>query len=175
MTGKAASIEKASTMRMTHFRCLALTLLLGLAGCIGPSGTPFPEVAASVPPIPPDRGRIYFYRDYEPYESLSRPPLYLNGATVGASIPGGVFYRDVAPGTYEIKVLSLGLFPNQFKTVTVRPGDTYYAKIESLRSWSGNDNGDLSSFVSDTFVVALIDPNQARNELNLMRYVQAEE
>ena len=60
-------------------------------------------------------------------------------------------------------------------TVSVRPGDTYYAKIESLRAWSGNDNGDLSSFVSDTFVVVLIDPDQARNELNLMRYVQSEE
>ena len=160
---------------MNHLRSVAVAFLLALAACTGPSGTPFSEVAASVPPIPPDRGRIYFYRDYEPYESLSRPPLFLNGEPAGASIPGGVFYRDVAPGTYEIKVLSLGLFPNQFKTVVVKPGDTFYAKIESLRSWSGNDNGDIASFVSDTFVVVLIDPNQARNELNLMRYVQAQE
>jgi predicted small lipoprotein YifL len=161
---------------MSHLHRVVLALLLfALAACAGPSGPLFPEVAGTVPPVPADRGRIYFYRDYEPYESLSRPPLYLNGETVGASIPGGVFYRDVAPGTYEIKVLSLGLYPNQFKTVAVRPGDTYYAKIESLRSWSGDDNGDLSSFVSDTFVVVLIDPNQARRELDLMRYVQAEE
>lgn len=160
---------------MTHLRRLALVLLLGLAACIGPSGTPFPQVAASLPPVPADRGRIYFYRDYEPYESLSRPPLYLNGGVVGTSIPGGVFYRDVAPGTYEIKVLSLNLYPNQFKTITLHPGDSYYAKIESLRAWAGDDNGDLSSFVSDTFVVVLIDPNQARRELELMRYVQAEQ
>jgi uncharacterized protein DUF2846 len=160
---------------MSHLRRLALALLLGLAACSGPSGVPFPEVAAGVPPVPADRGRIYFYRDYEPYESLSRPPLYLNGQEVGVSIPGGVFYRDVPPGTYEIKVLSLGLYPNQFKTVVVRPGDSYYAKIESLRSWSGADNGDLSSFVSDTFVVVVIDPPQARRELDLMRYVQAEQ
>lgn len=160
---------------MTHLRRLALMLLFGLAACTGPSGTPFPQVAASLPPVPADRGRIYFYRDYEPYESLSRPPLYLNGEVIGASIPGGVFYRDVPPGTYEIKVLSLGLFPNQFKTVAVGPGDTYYAKIESLRAWAGDDNGDLSSFVSDTFVVALIDPAQGRRELDLMRYVQAEQ
>jgi uncharacterized protein DUF2846 len=160
---------------MSDLRRLALALLLGLAACTGPSGPRFPEVAASVPPVPADRGRIYFYRDYEPYESLSRPPLYLNGQEVGASIPGGVFFRDVVPDTYEIKVLSLGLFPNQFKTVTVRPGDNYYAKIESLRSWQGGDNGDLSSFVSDTFVVVLIDPAQAIRELDLMRYVQAEQ
>jgi hypothetical protein len=160
---------------MSHLRRLALAALLGLAACTGPAGTPFPEVAASVPPVPADRGRIYFYRDYEPYESLSRPPLYLNGQEVGASIPGGVFYRDVPPGTYEIKVLSLGLYPNQFKTITLRPGDTYYAKITSLRSWSGADTGDISSFVADTFVVVLIDPNQARRELDLMRYVQAEQ
>jgi len=160
---------------MSNLHRLAFALVLLLGACTGAAGPRFPEVAATVPPVPPDQGRVYFYRDYEPYESLSRPPLYLNGATVGTSIPGGVFYRDVPPGTYEIKVLSLGLYPNQFKTVSVRPGDTYYAKIESLRAWSGNDNGDLSSFVSDTFVVVLIDPDQARNELNLMRYVQSEE
>jgi hypothetical protein len=118
---------------------------------------------------------IYFYRDYEPYESLSRPPLYLNGHEIGVSIPGGVFYRDVPPGTYEISPLSLGLYPNQFKTIAVKAGDTFYAKLESLRSWSGGDKGDLASFVSHTFVVVLIDPNHVRRELSLMRYVQAEE
>jgi hypothetical protein len=170
MTDKAAGTDE-----MGNLRRLVSALLLGVAACAGPSGVPFPEVAATVPTLPPGEGRIYFYRDYEPYESLSRPPLYLNGNEVGVSIPGGVFYRDVMPGTYEIKVLSLGLYPNQFKTITVKPGDTFYAKIESLRSWSGDDIGDAYSFVGDTFVVVLINPDQARSELNLMHYVQGEE
>jgi hypothetical protein len=159
---------------MFNLRLFVAVLFLVLTAC-GPQQPFFPQVAATIPPPPPNQARIYFYRDYEPYESLSRPPLYLNGQTVGVSIPGGVFYRDIPPGTYEIKVLSLGLYENQFKTVALRPGDTFYAKIESLRSWSGSDNGDLSSFVSDTFVVVLISPDQARTELDLMRYVQAEE
>jgi hypothetical protein len=156
---------------MRNVRRLVGVLLLGLAACAGPSGMPFPEVAATVPPVPPDRGRIYFYRDYEPYESLSRPNLHLNGHVAGVSIPGGVFYRDVPPGTYTISAWTQGEFPDGSRTAAVRPGDTFYVKVESLRSWqSGN-----ARYLRDTFIVVLIDPVQAQSELNLMRYVQAEE
>ena len=51
---------------------------------------------------------------------------------------------------------------------------TVYAKVESLHSWFGA-TGDGGGADPDTFVVALINPEQARSELNLMRYVQAEE
>jgi hypothetical protein len=54
----------------------------------------YPQVATTIPPVPPGQGRIYFYRNYEPYESRSRPYLYLNRQVAGVSIPGGVFYRD---------------------------------------------------------------------------------
>jgi hypothetical protein len=64
-------------------------LLLGLVACAGPSGVPFPEVAATIPPIPSGEGRIYFYRDYEPYESLALTEVFLNGATAGVSGGGG--------------------------------------------------------------------------------------
>jgi hypothetical protein len=155
-------------------RSAGLAFLLTLAGCLGPQAPFYPQVAATIPPVPPGQGRIYFYRDYEPYESLSRPYLYLNRQVAGISIPGGVFFRDVAPETYEVSVYSLGAFPNQFKTIAVKPGDVFYAKIESLRSWYSG-NGVFSPFEPDTFVVAIIDPNQARAELGNMRYVQAEE
>ena len=159
---------------MRVLRSAGLVFLLTVAGCLGTQAPLYPQVAATVPPAPPNQGRIYFYRDYEPYESLSRPYLYLNRQVIGISIPGGVFYRDVPPDTYEVSVYSVGAFPNQFKTIAVKPGDVFYAKIESLRSWYSG-NGVFSPFEPDTFVVAIIDPNQARAELGNMRYVQAEE
>jgi hypothetical protein len=160
-----------ATEKIRNLRHLVGALLLGLAACAGPSGTPFPEV--SVPPVPPDRGRIYFYRDYEPYESLSQASLYLNGARVGVSVSGGFFYRDVMPATYAITAWTQKDFPDASKTVTLRAGDTIYAKVESFRGWE--DGGGDSNFARDTFVVMIIDPVQAQSELNLMRYVQADE
>jgi hypothetical protein len=159
---------------MYVLRRAGIALFLALAGCLGPTAPFYPEVAATIPPVPSGQGRIYFYRDYEPYESLSRPYLYLNRQVVGVSIPGGVFYRDVPPDTYEISVYSPGAFPDQFKTVAVKPGDTFYAKIQSLRSWFSSSRP-FRPFERDTFVVAIMDPNQARAELGNMRFVQAEQ
>jgi hypothetical protein len=151
-------------------RSLALLLILALSACVQPPL--FPAVAPQIPPIPADQARIYFYRDYEPFESLSRPYLYLNGSRTGTSVPGGVFYRDVAPGTYLISVDTVGIYWNPFKTVTLRPGDTIYAKIESLRSWESS--GGEGDYEADTFVVAIIPPDQGTRELAGMRYVQRE-
>lgn len=159
---------------MQVLRLAGIALSLALAACLGPTAPYYPQVAATIPPVPPNQGRIYFYREYEPYESLSRPYLYLNRQVVGISIPGGVFFRDVPPDTYEVSVYSLGAFPNQFKTIAVKPGDVFYAKIQSLRSWNSG-NGRFSPFEPDTLVVAIIDPNQARAEFERMRYVQAEQ
>ncbi|HEV2548194.1 MAG TPA: DUF2846 domain-containing protein [Stellaceae bacterium] len=148
-------------------------LLAALAGCAGPQGPLFPQVAATIPPVAPDRARVYFYRDYEPYESLAPTDVFLNGATAGVSKPGVVFYRDVAPGTYDISVYSVGAFPNADKHVALKAGDTVYAKIESLHAWfGGGGGGEGGGYDPDTFVVMLIDPAQAQRELANMRYVQ---
>jgi hypothetical protein len=158
--------RRAYKVIMRLLRLSTVVLLLELVGCIGPRAPFFPEVASTIPPVPPDRGRIYFYRDDEPYESLSRPYLYLNGEVAGVSIPGGVFYRDVPPGMYTIATWTQGDFPDGSKTAALRPGDTFYVKVESLRSWqSGN-----ARYVRDTFIVVLIDPRQAQSELTRMHY-----
>lgn len=145
-------------------------LLLAVAGCAQPP--PFPAVAPLLPPLAPDLARVYFYRDYEPFESLSEPYIYLNGQRIGTSIPGGVFYRDVAPGTYLISVDTVGYYWNAFKTVLLGPRDALYVKIESLRSWESS--GGESAYEADTFVVAIIPPEQGARELNGMRYVERE-
>jgi hypothetical protein len=154
------------------FCSLAFLLGLAFAGCAAPP-PPYPAVAGLIPPVGQGTARIYFYRDDEPNETLSRPYVYLNGYRAGTSIGGGVFYRDVAPGTYVIAVDTVGIYGQPFKAVALEPGDTVYAKVESLSSWqTGGGRG--GGYQRDTFVVAIIPPDQASAELGGMLYVERE-
>ena len=152
-----------------------ILVLLALAGCAIPPAPLFAQAASTVPPLAAGMARIYFYRDYEPYESLGRPAIFLNGQTTGISIPGGAFYRDVAPGTYRVTVSTNYdfypnlIYPDELGDVPLAVGETRYFKIESLRSWT-----ERKGFSRDTFVVALIDPRQAVRELPRMRYLPSE-
>jgi hypothetical protein len=129
-----------------------------------PPGTPFSAV--TLPPLSSDLARIYFYREYEPFESLAAPWVSLNGRETVLSIPGGVSYRDVPPGEYHITVLSPGIYPDQFKTVKLGAGEKLYVEIQSLYSW---DEG--RCWDKDTFVVALIGAAQAKAEIADLNYV----
>jgi hypothetical protein len=69
-------------------------LLLIAAGCAQPTAT-VPVVA---PPIPSGQARVWFYRPWEPSESLNLALIDMNGSYVGAAENGSAFYRDVPPG-----------------------------------------------------------------------------
>ena len=153
-------------------RWVASLLMLALAGCAGPTGPLFPDAVAKISPPAGDMARIYFYREYEPYESLTQAYLYLNGQRVAVSVPGGVSYRDVAPATYTISAWTQGDFPYASKTIVARPGDIIYAKVESLRAWQSG--GGDPSYERDTFIVTLVDPAQAHRDLARMHYVPPE-
>src|SRR5258708_6619279 len=79
--------------------------LLLLNACSGCTREP---VFASVKttPVAADLARVYFYREFEPYESLARPAIYLDGRSLAVSEPGGVLFRDVEPGAHQISVFS---------------------------------------------------------------------
>jgi len=136
-----------------------------LAGCQGRVSEPM-MASVTVAPVGSGLARIYFYRDWEPYESLSRPLIYLNDAPVEISEPGGISYRDLSPGDYHISVDSQGIYPHQFKELGLRAGDVRYVKIESLRNWY---RGPFWS--RDTFVVELIPERQAQDEIADKRFV----
>jgi hypothetical protein len=140
-----------------------MVLLLAVIGivsaCVGggaPEGPTFAEVAAQLPPVPPDRARIFFYRDYEPYESLGRPYVLLNGEVAGISEPGGVVYRDVPPGRYVASVKSNTFYPDKDKALDLGPGQTAYVKVASIRSYNSGDN--------------TYDPAQAQRDIASKRY-----
>lgn len=157
-------------MRKPFVGLLIFAAALGLAGCVGggePAGPRFAQVAAQLPPVPPDRARFFFYRDYSLYDSLQRPDITLNGKPVAVAQIGGVSYRDEPPGTYLIDVPYSALYPYKDKTVTVAGGQTVYVKIQSDVFYN---NITLQDFDWDYFVVVLVDPAQAQTEIADKRY-----
>ena len=147
--------------------CLAMLFILALAGCAA-QGPAF--AADTLPPIPPGQARIFFYRWLEPYEALSMSKVYLNGKPVGVSQVGAVLYRDVAPGQYYISVDSQGTYPDQFKTVTIGAGQTFYVRIESISSFK-SPCGYLGNCEVDTFVVSIVDPTTASREMGTLKLI----
>jgi len=139
-----------------RWRGAAIVLPLIAASC-----TPLPTTSSVViPPIPSDVARLWFYRDYEPYETLARPYVRLNQQVFGISEPGGAFYRDVAPAHYSITVDSAGRDVNQFAEVDLGAGQERYAKVLSLRSWLDDDCEPWGG--CDTFYVRLMPADPAR-------------
>lgn len=135
----------------------AATVFLSIAT----SCTQLPTTGSVVlPPIPSGVARLWFYRDYEPHETLARPYVRLNEQVFGISEPGGAFYRDVAPAHYSVTVDSAGRDVNQFADVDLAAGQEAYAKILSLRSWLAEDC--LPWGGCDTFYVRLMPADAAR-------------
>ncbi|MFI4947597.1 MAG: DUF2846 domain-containing protein [Alphaproteobacteria bacterium] len=125
--------------------------------------------APGVAPVSPGTARIWIYRDYEPYETLARPYVRLNGAIIGISEPGAVFYRDVAPGTYTVTVDSEGIDVQQFVSVPVAAGQQAYVKVLASASWDsgsgGGDRGGGGGWARDTFYTWQIQPEAAAAEI----------
>jgi len=144
-------------LSVNRWRRAAAGLLLAAASC---AQLP-PTSSVAIPSIPAGAARLWFYRDYEPYETLARPYVRLNEQIVGISEPGGAFYRDVAPAHYSIRVDSAGRDFNQVADAELAGGQEAYAKVVSLRSWLDDDNCILWSGC-DTFYVWLIRPEEAR-------------
>jgi Protein of unknown function (DUF2846) len=137
-------------------------LLLMAAGCVDlPATTQVPVATA---PVPTGQARMWFYRPYEPYESLNLANIDMNGSYIGAVANGGAFYRDVPPGRYHIAPQSFGRDFNQDRDVDVAPGQNLYIKIVSLESWGVSVSGSRN-LQRDTFYAWLIPPEVAQAEL----------
>jgi len=160
----------AAIMEEIMRRSLALLFILVLAAC-AETGPRFATVASSLPPIQAGAARIYFYRVLEPYEGDVPTVAFLNGMAVGVTQAGGVLYRDVAPGGYEIKVASDGGFPNQFKSARLEAGETLYVRVESLESWACRGRPP-SACNATVFAVSLVPPEIARQEMQDLEFLR---
>ena len=134
-------------------------LLLIAAGCAQLSTA---LVAAA--PISAGQARVWFYRPYEPTESLNLGLVDMNGSYVGAVENGSTFYRDVPPGHYHIAPESFGRDFNQDRDVDLALGQQLYVKIVSLESWGVSVSGSRT-LRRDTFYAWLIPPEVAQAEI----------
>jgi len=125
-----------------------------------------PATAPARPAVTPNPARIWFYRDLAPYSSLATSVVRLNGAAVGASYPGGAFYRDVPPGHYHLSADSYLDDPSQDRDVDLAPGQEIYAKILPSDHWieggGGGGKGGGGGYHRETFYVWLYPPEAAR-------------
>src|SRR5215472_16832058 len=121
-------------------------LMLIVARCAPPA---MPEAPAAAPPVPAGQARIWFYRDWEPSESLNLANIDVNGSYFGSVANGGAFYRDVSAGHYHIAPQSYGQDFNQDRDVDLASGQQVYCSVASLRSWE--EGGDVAVFERDTF------------------------
>lgn len=136
---------------------LAGAVLLVASGCAAPA-----PVAPG--PVPPGQARIWFYRAWEPSESLNLANVDVNGRYFGSIANGGALYRDVAPGRYHIAPVSFARDFNQDRNVDLASGQQLYVKIVSLVSWGSSDSASRS-FQRDAFYAWVIPPPVARAEM----------
>ena len=135
-------------------------LMLIAAGCADPA---MPEAPAAAPPVPAGYARIWFFRDWEPSESLNLANIDVNGSYFGSVANGGVFYRDVTPGHYHLTPQSYGQDFNQDQDVDLAPAQQVYCRVASLRSWE--EGGDVAVFERDTFYIRLVPPESAQTTI----------
>lgn len=77
-----------------------LTSLVLFAGCA--SGPGYAQMAGTIPPLPAEKGRIYFYRP-SMLGAAIQPAVRLDGVEVGTAKSQGFFYVDAAPGSHVIE------------------------------------------------------------------------
>ena len=105
----------ASAPRSPRWLLWASGLLLILVGCAGAGSSA--QVAAVAPPVPAGQARIWFYRAWEPSESLNLADVEVNDTYFGSVANGSAFYRDIPPGRYHITPASF--IPNSRQDTNV--------------------------------------------------------
>ena len=152
-------MAKVALLRLQNWvRLAGLLLVLIAPGCAAPR----PSTAV---PVPPGQARIWVYRNWLPSESLNLANIEVNGAYFGSVENGGVFYRDVPPGTYHIVPESWAHDPKQQDTnVALVAGQQAYIKIVDLTSWATSVSGS-KNFQRDAFWAWLIPPQAAQAEI----------
>lgn len=107
----------------TILRVLGLALLLALQGCQTIKSMTGSE-SKPMPPLEAGKGRVVFYRTNFALESQV-PDIVLNGVRLGKPLQRGVFYRDVAPGSYAVTTT----IASDIVNFRVNAGERVYVKL----------------------------------------------
>jgi hypothetical protein len=101
---------------------LAVTFVF-LQGCA--TGPGYAEMAGSIPPVPADKGRIYFYRP-SALGAAVQPAVRLDGKEVGTAKSKGFFYVDAEPGNHFVETTTE---VSRRLTLILEKGQTRYVKL----------------------------------------------
>lgn len=114
------------TSRRTLLRAVPLLLVaqLGLAGC-ATSGKTYTEARDTLPPLPPDHGRLLIYRSIV-LGAAVQPAVLVNGVPIGNAVPRGFHVVDRPAGDYEIKTTTE---VTRTLTLTLTPGQTRFVRL----------------------------------------------
>jgi hypothetical protein len=113
------------------FLLLIASAIIVIQGCAF-GGQTYVDVAKNLPEIANSSGRIFFYRDRKSQGSIIQPKLYVDGQSIGSSVPGGFFYLDKPDGIYEIKCSSSKI------SLRVEAGKTYYIEMLTYATSAGS-------------------------------------
>jgi hypothetical protein len=83
----------------------------------------------------------------------------------GSVEPGGAFYRDLAPGVYQIAPQNKYLDYNQNTNVAVVPGQQIFIAVLDLGSWANAVSGAQWYVRRDAWYARLVPPQYALAEI----------
>jgi len=109
--------------RYTTLVCIVL-LTLALSACA--TGPKYSEIKTSFQNLAPDKGRVFFYRSFNPFGSAIQPSVLLDNEKVGDSVPGGFFFVDRQPGDCQV-ILSTEV--DRKLTFTLDKGQERYVRM----------------------------------------------
>ena len=119
---------------------IAIIVLSVLTGCAA-TGPLYSDISASIPTLPANKGRIYFYRSDTAFGAAVTSDISLNGKVVGKSERASVFYVDQTPGNC---VVSTSTEVEKQLTFTLAANETRYVHTSvSLGVFVGRINAKL--------------------------------
>lgn len=84
---------------------LVAAALPALAGCANMATGPAVSAAQkSMPPVPPDAARVFFYRPYNYFGSAGDPMVILDNAVVASATSDSALYCDLAAGQHLLQL-----------------------------------------------------------------------
>jgi hypothetical protein len=106
---------------------LTLVLPVTLTGCKQPQQPGYASSSALPQAPADDMGRVYFYRNYEPYARMQEY-IHVNAGwdRIGTVLPGTFFSVDVPPGTHHFWA---SREEKGYLEIDVEPGQVYYVNL----------------------------------------------
>lgn len=142
-------------MRAVKIMIAAIVFAI-LTGCAA-TGPLYSDISASIPPVPADKGRIYFYRSDTMFGAAVTSDIRLNGKVVGRSERASVFYVDQSPGNC---VVSTSTEVEKQLTFTLAAKETRYVHTSvSMGVLVGRINAKL------------VNATEAKSEIESLHYI----